>query len=659
VDLIAPHDVSDRAPAGPRRRPTLTAYMGVVIVVFITVTALGVVYERATGPDDRALGWHSLLVALVVFVVMIAAAFAVSRRIASSITALSEQVRMQVANGPRQPLPVSGPREVARVAESFNELADALHNELDVTARAVEALRTSEARKSAILASALDAIITMDHEGRIDRFNPAAERTFGYASIDVLGRKLADVIIPPGQRDAHERGLEWYLATGEGPLLGRRGEMTAMRADGTLFPAEVTINAVDAPGPPLFTGFIRDITEQKAAEAERASLEDRLHQSQRLESLGELAGGIAHDFNNLLAVILNYASFVAEAVPDDAEVQYDVQQILSASERATRLTQQLLMFARREPVRPEVLDLNGVVDDIEDLLSHSIGENVELVVHAGSEARAVADRGQTEQVLMNLAVNARDAMPEGGTLTIATEAADLDQDFARLHPRLAAGRYICLSVSDTGTGMSREVAARAFDPFFTTKAKTGGSGLGLATVYGIVSEAGGDVILHSEEGLGTAVQMYFPAAVDPAAATSGGVPPALIRGAGETVLVVEDQDAVREVTVRILRRNGYVVLEAASGADAIAAAAGADIDLLVTDVVMPNMSGRELAEHLRGQRAELPVLFMSGYAQGVLGSQHAVDDGAALIQKPFNEITILQVVHETIAASRGVQTAGT
>jgi PAS domain S-box-containing protein len=526
----------------------------------------------------------------------------------------------------------------------------AVGRDISESKRAVEALRSSEARKAAILDSALDAIITMDDEGRIEEFNPAAERTFGLAAADAIGRRLSEVVIPPGPPAGHDRDLG-FLASGEDRLLGRCTELTAMRADGTLFPAEVTVNGVEVSGSTVFTGFIRDVTDRKAAEAERRSLEDRLHQAQRLESLGQLAGGVAHDFNNLLAVILNYATFVAEAVPDDDDVQFDVAQILSASERAAALTRQLLMFARREPVRPETLDLNTIVEDVRELLARSIGEQVDLVVNAGANLPAiVADRGQAEQILLNLAVNARDAMPDGGILTIDTAPVDIDLEYVQFHPGTAPGNYVQLSVSDNGTGMSRDVAARAFEPFFTTKAKTEGSGLGLATVYGIVAEAGGAVNLYSEEGLGTTVKVYFPATTDAAAAVTASPRPAPVRGHGETILVVEDQDAVRAVTVRILRRNGYVVLEAPSGADAIVTAAAQAIDLLLTDVVMPKMAGRELAGLLTAEHPALPVLYMSGYAPNILGPQRALVDGVELVQKPFNEITLLQSVHRAIAA---------
>jgi len=525
----------------------------------------------------------------------------------------------------------------------------AVGRDISESKRAVEALRSSEARKSAILDSALDAIVTMNSEGRIEEFNPAAERTFGVTATEVIGRPLSEVIIPPDQRQAHDHGVQRFLATAESRLIGRCTQLTAMRADGTLFPAEVTINSVDLPGPPVFTGFIRDATARTTAEAERRSLEERLHQSQRLESLGQLAGGVAHDFNNLLAVILNYATFVGESVPDDLDVQFNIEQILAASHRAAGLTRQLLMFARREPVCPEMLDLNAVVEDVRELLARSIGEQIDLVVRGGIGLPAVrVDRGQTEQILLNLAVNARDAMPDGGALTIDTASVDLDLEFARFHPGTSAGPYVQLSVSDSGTGMSPEVASRAFDPFFTTKGRTEGSGLGLATVYGIITEAGGAVSLYSEEGLGTTVKVYFPAMTDPATVATPSVRSKPIGGAGEVVLVVEDQDAVRAVTVRLLRSNGYVVLEADSGAEAVAIAARRHIDLLLTDVVMPKMGGPELAAVLLADHPGLPVLYMSGYAPGLLGRPGALGGDVALVQKPFTEVTLLHGVHQAI-----------
>ncbi len=522
--------------------------------------------------------------------------------------------------------------------------------------RAVAALRSSEARKGAILDATLDAIITLNRDGDIEEFNPAAERMFAITAAEVLGRRLSDVIIPPDQRQAHADGLERFLATGEARLFGRCTELTAMRADGTRFPAEVTINGVDVPGSRVFIGFIRDLTEQRAAESERQSLQDRMHQSQRLESLGQLAGGVAHDFNNLLAVILNYATFVGEAVPYDEGVQFDVEQILSASHRAAGLTRQLLMFARRQPVHPELLDLNAVVDEVRELLARSIGEQIDLVVRAGPDLPTIrADRGQTEQILLNLAVNARDAMPGGGALVIETAPVELDATYLQFHPGASPGAYVQLSVSDSGTGMSTQVAARAFDPFFTTKGRTEGSGLGLATVYGIITEAGGAVNLYSEEGVGTTVRVYFPATTEAAVAVLPATARAHpIRGDGEVVLVVEDEEAVRAVSVRLLRRNGYSVVEAAAASDAIVLATTHHIDLLVTDVVMPKMGGRELADLLRLEHPGLPVLFMSGYAQSMRGPDGTLGDGVTLVQKPYNEVSLLQGVHRALTAGMAV-----
>jgi two-component system, cell cycle sensor histidine kinase and response regulator CckA len=524
----------------------------------------------------------------------------------------------------------------------------AVARDITESKRAVEALRALEARKSAILESALDCLVTMDHQGRVVEFNPAAEQVFGYRRDQALGQPMAELIIPPSLRDAHRAGLKHYLETGEGPVLGHRLELTAVRADGTEFPVELAITKVKLPGPPVFTAYLRDITDRKRAEAQRLALDERLRQSERLESLGQLAGGVAHDFNNLLGVILNYAAFVAEQTRDNPAVNADVEQIRAAAERGARLTSQLLIVGRREPIRPAVLDLNAIVADIRDLLSRSIGEQVKLTMRSAIALPAIrADRGQVEQILLNLAVNARDAMPAGGTLHIATQVADLDEDYVRLHPDASLGRHVELAVSDTGVGIPPEVAGHIFEPFFTTKPKGQGTGLGLATVYGIVTEAGGSLSVNSEASIGTTFRILFPAVEEPAApaAISGA---ADIEGHGETILVVEDEAAMMEVTARILRRHGYAVIEASTGPEAIALAAQPDVRLLLTDSVMPQMSGRELARQIRELRPELPVLFMSGYDQGVTGTRRVLSEDVALVQKPFNAETLLTHVRSVM-----------
>jgi nitrogen-specific signal transduction histidine kinase len=385
---------------------------------------------------------------------------------------------------------------------------------------------------------------------------------------------------------------------------------------------------------------------------EKERLRLQLQQSQRLESLGQLAGGVAHDFNNLLAVILGYASFIERRAAEGSADQRDVTAIREAGERATRLTRQLLAFARREVVRPTVLDLTGVVLEMEQLLRRTIGEHVVLETSLAPDLWPImADDGQLEQVLVNLAVNARDAMPQGGTLTLDTENVDVDAAYAQARPGLAPGRYVRLRVSDTGVGMTPEVAAKAFEPFFTTKPKGQGTGLGLATIHGIVTQAGGHVQIYSEPGLGTTFTVLLPtteAAAPDAPATDDDRAP----GGGETILVVEDEPAMLEVTRRILDANGYTVLTAGRGTEAVKIAAEHDgpIDLLLSDVVMPYMLGKEVAARVGALRPGIQVLFMSGYAQNVIGPIGDLADGRQIIDKPFTEAVLLQRLTALLAS---------
>ena len=521
--------------------------------------------------------------------------------------------------------------------------------------QAGRALDASEARNTAILASALDAVITMDDQGRVIEFNAAAERTFGYPLEAARGRDLADLIIPPAQRTAHRKGLHRYLDRGESVLLGSRVEIEAMRADGSLFPAELSVHEVPGHGRRMFTGFVRDLTDRAKAERARVDLEGQLHQTQRLESLGQLAGGVAHDFNNLLTIILGYASAIAEDLEPNDEIKAHLVQIVDAGERAARLTNQLLTFARRQPIKYEAVDLNVAVAEIRELLGQTLGGNVHLVLVPGVGLPLVhGDRGQIDQVLLNLAVNARNAMTDGGTLTIETSLVELDGTPGRSHPSAAPGEYVQLVVRDSGEGMGPNVVAHAFDPFFTTRAPGKGSGLGLATVHGIVTETGGGVSLHSEVGIGTTVTAIFP--VDRSAVADGAVPAQHppeggANGEGSTVLVVEDDAAVLDVTGVMLRRHGYVVFEAATGADAMQICSKEHIDLLLTDVVMPGVSGPELADALQLVDKTLPVLFMSGDIGGSHGSGSLLNPGRALLQKPFDEPTLIAAVAEVLTGS--------
>jgi len=407
------------------------------------------------------------------------------------------------------------------------------------------------------------------------------------------------------------------------------------------------------------------VTDDASRRDDREALErrERLQaQSQRLESLGQLAGGVAHDFNNMLAVILNYVSFVSEEVTAAAaatgtdQVRHleaasaDLAEVKKAGERAAGLTHQLLVFARRDVIRPQVLDLDTVITSVEELLRRTLGEHVELVTSlAGDLWPVLADPGQLEQVLVNLAVNARDAMPAGGTLSIDTGNITVDADTIAGGSGARRGRNVRLRVSDTGTGMPAEVAQHAFEPFFTTKPDGGGTGLGLATAYGILTQADGDIRIYSEAGAGTTFTITLPVTAE-AASRAVEALPYQRAPSGETVLVVEDEDALREVTRRILSRNGYQVITAANGPEALRVAAGhpGEIHLLVTDVVMPHMLGKEVAEKVRLIKPEIEVVFMSGYARPVLASQGRLDPGVALVEKPFSEADLLAVAGQVL-----------
>jgi PAS domain S-box-containing protein len=533
--------------------------------------------------------------------------------------------------------------------------------------RDIGAQHRAEARFRGLLEAAPDAIVGVGEDGRIALVNTQAERLFGYPRAEMLGQPV-EILVPHGMRGVHPGYRSRYFADPQQRPMGAGMQLAARRKDGSEFPAEISLSALDTEDGLLVSAAVRDVTdrieaqaerERLRAQAERERLEAQLHQSQRLESLGQLAGGVAHDFNNLLGAILNYAAFVEEELATAAAkpggqawlpVRADVEQIRRAAERATNLTHQLLAFGRREIVQPRVLNLNDVVTDVELLLRHTLGEHIELATTLAPDLWAVlADPGQLEQVLVNLAVNARDAMPQGGVLSIDTDNLTADDDYASQRHDLKPGRYTRLRVSDTGSGMPRHVLDRVFEPFFTTKPKGEGTGLGLATIYGIVTQADGNAHIYSEPGQGTCFTALLPATdlvpilVEPTATTDHV-------HRGETVLVVEDEDAIREVTRRILARNGYRVVTAATGAEAVAIAEDRtqEIHLLITDVIMPNMLGKEVAERVRAIRPAVRSLYMSGYAHPVLASQGTLDPGVALIEKPFTEIALLGKVKEVL-----------
>jgi two-component system cell cycle sensor histidine kinase/response regulator CckA len=534
-----------------------------------------------------------------------------------------------------------------------------------VVARTEPRARSQElAAHTALLDLAPDAIFARDAERRIVFWNRGAQSTYGFSPEEALGVAPRDLLQTeyPIPLEEIER-----LVTETG---GWEGDLVQHTKDGRQLVVESRWAAQHDEAGKL-TGLLevnRDITARLESErelrklegeTERERLQNQLHQAQRLESLGQLAGGIAHDFNNLLAVIVNYAAFIANdldaALGLDGDDRWrgtreDVEQIRLAGERAAHLTHQLLSFARREVIQPEVVDVNDVVREIEQLLRRTLGEHVELQSSLAADLRAVLiDPGQLEQILVNLAINARDAMPEGGTLRIDTANMEIDETYAASRPELAPGPHVRLRVSDTGTGMPAETVQRAFDPFFTTKPPGQGTGLGLATVYGIVQQAGGRAEIYSEPEIGTTFTVLLPAseeAVVPAEWPTDSPAP---RGEA-TILLVEDEQALREVTRRILIGAGYRVLTAEHGPAALELAArhGEAIDMLLSDVVMPQMPGPQLAERLLEERPAVRVLLMSGFAQPILDSGGHLDEGVELIEKPFSGPGLLAKVAQIL-----------
>ncbi|BFU43485.1 ATP-binding protein [Krasilnikovia sp. MM14-A1004] len=500
-----------------------------------------------------------------------------------------------------------------------------------------------ESTLAAIVRSTQDAVITTDLDGTINTWNEGATRQYGWIPAEAIGRSI-DLVYPQDQL----AGLPEAMSTlREGTSIGVL-ETQRIRKDGAVVDVSVSMSPIrDRRGHVVAVACIeRDVTVLKRAEEQRRQILERSALSERLESLGQLAGGIAHDFNNLLAINLNYLDFVLEQT-SDPEARQDLTRARASSERARELTRQLLLFARQEPADGEIIDLDSVIEDAGALLGRTIGGHIELITRPSPEPLAVrADWGRLEQILLNLVINARDAMPDGGTVIIEATPVQLDDDPDRLPP-LPAGPYAQLQVSDTGTGMPPEVVARIFEPFFTTKAKQNGTGLGLATVYSIVTESGGDISVSSEPNVGTTFRILLPV-VTAGTAPQGEAATKVSGSAGRRILVVEDDPEVRRITVRILEGEGYQVSQAEHGRAALDRIHRRPFDLLMTDIIMPEMSGSRLAETVRIQYPRINILLVSGYSEETAKVQHLVNDGVPLIHKPFTAEEVLGAVRQAM-----------
>lgn len=504
-----------------------------------------------------------------------------------------------------------------------------------------EALRNSEARYRSLVESAVYGIYRSDSKGRLRDGNPALIAMLGYQSAEeVLALDPEkDVFLRPEElarlmRDANSKGR---VDNFEVKWKRKDGNILTVRLSG-----RVVSNGEQSEG--LLELIAEDVTEKRV-------LEDQFRQAQKMEAVGRLAGGVAHDFNNLLMVISGYTEVLLEKLEPANQLHSKVEAIQQAADRATTLTRQLLAFSRKQLLELKVVDVNAIVQDMERLLRPLIGENIELTTRLEQNVgQTRADAGQLEQVIMNLVVNAKDAMPDGGEITIQTASAVLDDSYRREYTYVQPGPYVMLSVSDTGCGMDKETQSRIFEPFFTTKEKGKGTGLGLSTVYGIIKQSGGYIFAHSELGHGTTFRIYLPRVEDAAEITDTVTPSGTALEGNEIVLLVEDEESVRQLVSETLASRGYRVLEAENGEDALKlAATTGTIHLMITDVVMPGISGRELARELVKVRPETKVLFLSGYTEDAVLHQGVLEPDTAFLQKPFTLQHLARKVREVLA----------
>ena len=525
-----------------------------------------------------------------------------------------------------------------------NSIEAVLQNNNDITGlkRAQNELAAREAHLRSILDTVPEAMIVIDESGLVTSFSTAAAQLFGYGQDEVVGRNVK-MLMPEPYRQEHDDYLGRYLSTGEARIIGYGRIVKGLTKDGAIFPMELAVGEARSNGRRIFTGFIRDLTG-------RQKMEDELRQSQKMEAIGQLTGGLAHDFNNLLTVITGNLEML-EGRLDDPTQRELVKEAQDAAQDGAKLTGQLLAFGRRQPLNPKPTDVGQLVSSFADFLRRTLGESSELrTLVSGSAHLAVVDASQLQNALLNLVINARDAMPRGGTLTIEISHVRLDADYAQMYAEIRTGRFVLIAVSDTGSGMSEEVRQRAFDPFFTTKPTGAGTGLGLSMVYGFVKQSGGNIQLYSELGRGTSVRIFLPLAdaiqVDakPASAAEGAEMP---RGS-ETILVVEDDARVRRVATMRLRSLGYQIVEAENGATAMALlSTHPEIAMIFTDVAMPGgMNGDELAEAALAARRNIKVLFTSGYAEPAVARQGL--GAGAWLKKPYTAAELAAKIRDIL-----------
>jgi PAS domain S-box-containing protein len=522
----------------------------------------------------------------------------------------------------------------------------------DITEQRRAAFLEASVRIKTIMQTVVDGVIWIDAVGRIQMFNLACEKLFGYGADEVIGQNVK-ILMPESYSREHDRYLSNYHRSGEKKIIGIGREVTGRRKDGSTFPMDLSVGEAKQDGEAIFVGIIHDLTERKRTA-------EQLVQAQKMEIVGQLSGGIAHDFNNLLTVIIGNAEFLSEQLKARHDLRQLSDDIGRAGDRGGELTQRLLAFSRRQILRPVEVDCNNLLDAMHKLLRRTVREDIEIkTMFEPALELAFADAAQLESAVLNLAVNAQDAMVHGGRLTISTANASLDDHYQRLHPEVAAGDYVLVAVTDDGEGMPKEVIDRVFEPFFTTKEVGKGSGLGLSMVYGFVKQSSGHVSIYSEPGLGTTVRIYLPQAaiktprsLDPLPLDETAMP-----GGTEAVLVVEDDPFVRSYAVMRLQSLGYSVVAAVNGADALdKLRTDTRIDVLFTDIVMPGgINGWQLAERAQQVRPGLPVLLTSGYALETLVKHGQHKEGFLVLTKPYRKADLARRLREVIGQATALQ----
>ncbi len=596
------------------------------------------VLQKAQRLARERILWFCAVTLLVAVIGVIGISIVMTR----SIHELASGVREMEQGKWGRPLRVYSKDELGKLTESFNRMSQTIKEQQEEVSRYTLQMQ-------ALSENAPFGMVMIDKDGTFKYINPKFKELVGYDLEDIPDGRTWFRRAYPDPAYRHQVISTW-MEDMKDAKPGRRETRTfkVRCKDGT----EKIINFIPVV---LETGeslvACEDMTELKRAEEEKALLQEQLLQSQRVEAIGRLAGGIAHDFNNLLTVIKGYSELSKMELTEDHPLRQNIEEIQSATERAANLTRQLLAFSRRQIMEMKVLDLNTLLRDLDKMLRRVIGEDIELVTVLSEDlGRVKADAGQIEQVIMNLVVNARDAMPSGGKLTIETANVELDESYARSHLDVKPGPYVMLSVSDTGVGMSPEVRERIFEPFFTTKEKGKGTGLGLSTTYGIVKQSGGEIWVYSELGKGTMFKIYLPRVDEPLESiTERAVEEQLPRG-NETILIVEDDEEVRKLAARILEKQGYTILESPNGDEALHACEmyKNSIHLMLADIVMPGMSGSELGRLLKPRYPEIKILYMSGYTDDAIVHHGILERGVHYIQKPFTMEGLARKVREVL-----------